>query len=415
MRLARIVQSEAMKTSVTVLLCAAAIASAVSVSRAADVAEPCDWASVPIGGGGNIPCLVIHPKAKDVMYIGADVGAVDRWDPERGRWVPTMNFRGAPRGCYALAVDPSDASGTVVWAAIGSPDGSPFNGEMFKSTDRGETWTTPSKTKFPNLSNGDQGFTSRLAVDPANGDVVYFAARHGLWRTTDGGMTWHAVAGAPTGDTSSLGKRPGPCGDVMVILDPTSGTLREPVRTKRVYISPHRSPLSKSEDGGQTWETMDGAPVDVRCAAIDPDGVLYCTSDPASAGSNAPAGPVGGVYKYSGGAGGTWSRITPAALDAKYWSSIAVDPFNKNAILALHNYTPCYSTNGGASWVQPVDACHAGLVQQVAPVAIRVGREEPEVRSVPKGDGLGNGLFHALANVGHLRQGRPLGELHGRP
>lgn len=341
-----------MKVFASVLLCASAIAMAIFPSHAADASEAYDWTSIPVGGGGNIPCLAIHPKVKDVMYIGADVGAVDRWDPEHARWIPTMNFRGAQRGCYALAVDPSDRSGNIVWAAIGSPDSPPFKGEILVSTNRGETWTSPSKTRFPNLSNGDQGFTSRLAVDPANGKVAYFAARNGLWRTTDGGVTWQGVTNAPAGDQSNLAKHPGPCGDVMVIVDPTSGTLPDPVRTRRVYISPYRAPLSRSEDGGTTWETMAGAPVDVRCAAIDPDGVLYGASNPqpVAAGTNTPPDTSGGVYRYSGGSSGTWTKITPAKMDEKYWSSIAVDPFNKANILALHNYTPCYSTNGGATW-----------------------------------------------------------------
>src|SRR5258708_21965802 len=87
---------------------------------------------------------------------------------------------------------------------MGSADYAQDAGVILKTIDRGETWTTPSKQLFPNCSNGDQGWTNRLVVDPANKDVVYFAARNGLWRTSDGGVNWQPVAGAPPGDQKKL-------------------------------------------------------------------------------------------------------------------------------------------------------------------------------------------------------------------
>ena len=300
--------------------------------------ETYQWGQVPIGGGGCIPCLVVHPKVKDVMYLGADVGAVDRWDAASQKWVPTLNYYGAPQGCDALAIDPSDATGNIVYAAMGSTDGK-VNGPILKSTDRGNSWTS-SVTLFPNCSNGDQGWNNRLVVDPSNGDVLYYGARNGLWRSTDGGVNWDKIATAPDGDQKALGKGKGASGIVMVILDPSSGTVANPTRTKRIYISPHGSPLTKSEDGGETWTEMDGATPNVSCASIDPDGVLYCSSRKTD------------LTKYTGGASGIWSKITPKKLGhgGNGYCSIQVDPFNKNNILAMENFMPCYSTDGGATW-----------------------------------------------------------------
>jgi len=308
-------------------------------SSQAFTSEPYEWGQVPIGGSGNITNLVVHPKVKDVIYLGADVGGVDRWDAENQRWIPTMNYYGAQQGVDALAVDPSDATGNIVYAAVGGSDGK-VNGAIMKSTDRGEHWT-PSTTLFPNCSNGDQGWNNRLAVDPANGKVVYFAARNGLWRSTDGGVNWSKLTSAPDGDQTALGKGKGPSGTVLVILDRSSGTVGNPTRTKRAYLSPFGSPLYKTEDGGETWTEMPGAPANVSNADVDPDGVLYCSSRKS-----------GGLTKYTGGAAGTWSTITPEKLGGGPvgYTTIQVDPFNKQNVLAMENYKPCYSTDGGATW-----------------------------------------------------------------
>lgn len=300
--------------------------------------EPYEWGQVPTGGGGNITNLVVHPKVKDVIYLGADVGGVDRWDEKAKRWIPTLDYRGAPQGIDSLAVDPSDATGNKVYAAVGGGD-QKVTGKILRSSNRGETWTA-STTLFPNCANGGQGWNNRLAVDPANGNVIYFAARNGLWRSADGGDIWTKIASAPEGDLTQLGTGKGSSGTVFVILDKSSGTIGNPKRTKRAYLSPLGSPLYKTEDGGDTWTVMPGAPANVSNGDVDPDGILYCSSR------------KGGLTKYTGGANGTWSVITPAELgDGPVgYTTIQVDPFNKKNVLAMENYRPCYSTDGGLTW-----------------------------------------------------------------
>ena len=60
----------------------------------------------------------------------------------------------------------------------------------------------------------------------------------------------------------------------------------------------------------------------------------------------------GGITKYTGSESGKWSDITPEKLaKAKEgFGSIQVDPANKNNILAMENYMPLYSTDGGTTW-----------------------------------------------------------------
>ncbi|OIR15064.1 xyloglucanase Xgh74A precursor [mine drainage metagenome] len=304
--------------------------------------DPYAWSLVPMGGCGSVTSLAINPTVPDVMYIGADVGGLDRWDPVNQKWVPTLDFmRYNPDdnnyGVAAVALDPTDPTGKTVWVSVGINDWT--KGEVMKSTDGGASWIRNSKGMFYNDSNTDQAHTQRLAVDPANGNVVYNASRDGLWRTTDGGVTWVKLTSAPTGDITALGTAKGGSGVQMVIIDPTSGTSANPTRTNRVIIAPLGSPLYKTEDGGTTWTVMTGSPVSANHAAITTTGVLYVTSDT-------------GLYEYSGGASGTWSTISPVASSA--YGAVAVDPFNNSNIIVSQKtgfqFPLWRSTDGGATW-----------------------------------------------------------------
>jgi photosystem II stability/assembly factor-like uncharacterized protein len=49
-------------------------------------------------------------------------------------------------------------------------------------------------------SGPDGGTVGALTVDPTDADVVYASTQLGpLFKTTDGGESWHALSGFPTG------------------------------------------------------------------------------------------------------------------------------------------------------------------------------------------------------------------------
>ena len=212
----------------------------------------------------------------------------------------------------ALAIDPGD--GDVLYAALtragGFPEMAAAKGHpgasgslgVFRSSDRGETWT--------HLGGGlpDLSATS-LVLDPTDPDRLYCGighifgnAQNGLWRSLDGGTSWTKLAGGLP--ASNVGR-------VTVALAPSS--------TSRLYVLITRPADAagggattlgawRSSNGGDTWTSIPVpslqstygwylSVVSVRPTA--PDTVL-----------------MGGLtLERSTTAGASWSTATPPHVD----------------------------------------------------------------------------------------------------
>lgn len=109
---------------------------------------------------------------------------------------------------------------------------------IFKTTDGGDTWSN--RAKEVDLNEGLKSFKDSrtgfyLAQDPSNKDVLYFANRFGLLKSTNGGLVWESlplITPARSEDIFSVAVDPGNSGKVFY---GTSNTLY------------------KSTDGGNTW------------------------------------------------------------------------------------------------------------------------------------------------------------------
>lgn len=93
-------------------------------------------------------------------------------------------------GRIGISVAPSNANRLYITATAGAKSG------IWRSDDAGATWT---RTTDDNRIFGRGDDFAALTVDPRNPDVVY-SANVVSWKSTDGGMTWKSVRGAPGGD-----------------------------------------------------------------------------------------------------------------------------------------------------------------------------------------------------------------------
>src|SRR5664279_4245999 len=221
---------------------------------------PYTWKSVQMVGGGFVDGIVFHPSEKGLRYARTDMGGAYRWNDQARRWEPLLDW--VPyedlnlMGVESIAVDPSDAN--RVYLACGTytnprtPDGA-----ILRSADRGKTFQrTNVPFKFGGNENG-RGNGERMAVDPNDGNILYLGTRQaGLWKSTDGAVTWRKVesfpdvseappAAAPTTPPANqaqpgrgAGNRPSRgSGVVFTVFDPASGSKGKASSTIYVGVS----------------------------------------------------------------------------------------------------------------------------------------------------------------------------------
>jgi xyloglucan-specific exo-beta-1,4-glucanase len=160
-----------------------------------------------------------------------------------------------------------------------------------------------------------RGTGERLAVDPANSNIIYFGARsgHGLWKSTDGGVTFSNVTsfsntGTYRGDPSDT------TGDLMGLLfvtfDSTSSTING--ATSRIFVGVAdnvTASVYESTDAGSTWSPLTGQPgafFPHKCKLQPTEKALYLTY---SNGIGPYDGTDGAVWRYDLTTS-TWTNIT---------------------------------------------------------------------------------------------------------
>ncbi|MBL7927483.1 MAG: T9SS type A sorting domain-containing protein [Bacteroidia bacterium] len=90
---------------------------------------------------------------------------------------------GLPTNTYCRKVAPHVTDADVAYAVMGGIPSTGAGNKIFKTTDRGITWTNVSGN-LPNVALND------LFANPADPNYLYVASEIGGFKTTDGGVTW---------------------------------------------------------------------------------------------------------------------------------------------------------------------------------------------------------------------------------
>ncbi len=166
----------------------------------------------PYNKGGRTRAIALDIQDENIMLAGGVSGGIWRTTDGGQNWLKTTD----PVQMHSVTSIVQDTraghedtwyAGTGEYYGIVSATSftSQYSGDgLFKSTDGGLTWnelaSTASGTPQTLYEERDMDFTWRLVTDhtdPVN-DVVLAAVYNGIWRSEDGGQTWDDVLGLDT-------------------------------------------------------------------------------------------------------------------------------------------------------------------------------------------------------------------------
>jgi photosystem II stability/assembly factor-like uncharacterized protein len=211
------------------------------------------WTNVGLRETHVIRSIVVDPRNPDVVLVAA---AGDHWSggyrgvfktTDGGKNWKQVLFKDAATGVADLASDPTNPSN--LYAALWHRGEGPPNEEekpkpeqdaaIYKSSDEGSTWNVVEGKGLPTEPMGRVG----VAVAPGtNGMRVYATANQGLFRSEDGGASWQRSTSDPRIVGNAYFSR--------VFVDPKNAAA--------VYVA--QTSMYRSTDGGRSFEAWAGAP-----------------------------------------------------------------------------------------------------------------------------------------------------------
>jgi len=307
------------------------------------------WRSVGPYIGGRVVAVDGVAGKPDLFYMGSVDGGVWKSTNYGVSWknITDGKLPGSSDSIGALAVAPSNPK--IIYAGTGESDirGDMITGDgVYRSTDGGKTW------HYAGLR--DTHTTMSLVVDPKNPDVVYAASmghvfkpgpHRGVFKTTDGGKTWHKVLFV--NDKTGV---------VDLVMDPKNPDVLY-ATAWQAYRTPWRldsggpgSGLYKSTDGGAHWTNIShhrGLPkgvlgkMGVAVAASNPK-VVYVTIQ----------AKHGGLFRSDNG-GRTFQRVNhhwKLRQRAFYYMAVFVDPTDPDTVYMPQVDALFVSHDGGKSF-----------------------------------------------------------------
>lgn len=282
---------------------------------------PGGWQS-PAIGPAHVVGVTITAAAPHTMYAAGD-GVYRSADGGVSWTALTTAFP-------AAEVQPAPSNGQILYAATGDGCASGKPGTLWRSADGGATWQPRT------------GGPASLVVSAADADDLMGIGCAGVYRSRDGGQSWHLLpgSGVPNFDGRLLVRGRNDPAYLYAVFASEGGTTG----------------LARSIDGGQTWSTQVLAdlqgpgdlvvdPQDARRLTFVSFAGCYVSTDAGATWTARNAGlPLAGAFYY----------LSTAAYDAATgaWYLGSADPSQPRGVFRL---------GGGRSWtaVSPAPAGQA--------------------------------------------------------
>ena len=227
------------------------------------------------------------------------------------------------------------------------------------------------------------GYVGALAVDPVTPRTLYAGTYGGVFKSTDGTMSWQA---GNTGlGLTTCSPPPRGCTDLFPVISALAIDRNTPstlyagvVRCGDACVG---AGVFKSTDGAMSWQAANvGLPdnTGVAALAVDPlrPGTLY-------------AGTDGSVFKSTDGAM-SWHAVNTGLPDLPdYGYSIAIDPSAPDTLYAMAGGRVFKSTNGALSW----QVANAGLPDSTSGRALAIDPLTPTTLYATTLTDSGGGVF----------------------
>ncbi|MGH9485394.1 MAG: WD40/YVTN/BNR-like repeat-containing protein, partial [Terriglobales bacterium] len=339
--------------TVAVVSAAVLLPLAFAVPAAAQIAaqtlmSKLQWRSVGPFVGGRVVAVAGVAGNTQLYYMGTVGGGVWTTDNAGLSWSNlTDKTRAMAPSVGALAVAPSNPQ--ILYAGTGETDirNDMLTGNgVFRSADGGKTW------HYAGL--GEAHSTSALLVSPTNPNIVYAASmghvfvpgpNRGVYKTSDGGKTWKKILFVDN-KTGAIGLSMAPSQPDVLYAAMWQGQ-RLPYALKSGGPG---SGIYKSSDGGAHWTNISHNPglpsgiwgrVGVTVAASAPN-VVYAIIQ----------NKHGGVFRSNDG-GQSWQRVYAGMSlrqRAFYYMQIYVDPTDPNTAYVPEVDGVWATRDGGRKW-----------------------------------------------------------------
>jgi photosystem II stability/assembly factor-like uncharacterized protein len=318
----------------------------------------------PAAMGGRIDDFAVLESNPAVFYVASATGGLWKTTTNGTTWEVLFNDQDDVVSIGDVAIAPKDAN--VVWVGTGENNNrqsSSWGTGVYKSTDGGHHWKS--------MGLSDARHIGRIIVDPMDPDVVYVAAlghlfgpnkERGVYKTTDGGLTWTNVlfVDENTGATE-------------LVMDPSSDKVLYAATYQRRRSAwgydggGPGSAIYKSTDAGRTWTKLTSG---IPAGQLGRIGLDIYRANPNIVYARIEHPKESGVYR-SDDAGATWRKVSSVNPRPMYFSQIRVAPDDANRIFVLGEWIEV-SDDGGktfrevtqlhpdqhAFWIDPANTRH---------------------------------------------------------
>lgn len=325
-----------------------------TASSPAAILKGMSWRNIGPNRGGRSLGIAGSSRRRMEYYFGAVGGGLWKTTDGGFTWKPVTDGQITSSSVGAVAV--SESNPDIVYIGTGETEfrGNIMQGDgVYKSIDGGKTWK--------NIGLRNTQAISRVRIHPTNPNIVYVSALghpygpnedRGVFKTTDGGVTWKKVL-----------YKSDRAGAEDLVLDPANPDVVY-ATIWQVYRTPYKMwggggacGLYKSMDGGNTWTELTTNP-GMPKGPVGKIGVAVSPADPKRVWAIVEAND-GGLFR-SDDAGATWKMVNnerKLRQRAFYYSRIVADPKDSNGIYGL-NVNFYKSTDGGRTFPKTIKLPH---------------------------------------------------------